>query len=114
MYFEATNPDFIDRITDGPHVPKKLVPREGTIPEHYVGKLKTEITQEEKLEIPKDAKVKNILHNSLDAIMSNRVIACKTSKEIWDTWRFCYIGRFINASGDHHYEATMNNTVDRN
>ncbi|XP_074323902.1 uncharacterized protein LOC141660816 [Apium graveolens] len=32
----------------------------------------------------KDAKIRNILHNSLDNVMSNRVIACKTAKEIWD------------------------------
>ena len=51
-------------------------------------KLKAEMTQEEKLEFLKDEKVKNILHNSLDAIMSNRVIACKSSKEIWDKLEF--------------------------
>ena len=33
----------------------------------------------------KDAKVKNIINNSLDSVMSNSVIACKTLKEIWDT-----------------------------
>ncbi|KAL8119203.1 hypothetical protein AgCh_016644 [Apium graveolens] len=32
----------------------------------------------------KDAKVRHILHNSLDSVMSNRVIGCKTAKEIWD------------------------------
>ena len=30
-------------------------------------------------------RVRNILHNSLDEVLSNRVIACKTAKEIWDT-----------------------------
>ncbi|XP_074374242.1 uncharacterized protein LOC141714633 [Apium graveolens] len=33
----------------------------------------------------KDAKVRNILHNSLDNVMSNRVISCKTAKEKWDS-----------------------------
>ena len=32
LYLEAADIDFIDRITDGPHVPKKLVPKEGTTP----------------------------------------------------------------------------------
>ncbi|XP_074377442.1 uncharacterized protein LOC141718961 [Apium graveolens] len=32
----------------------------------------------------KDAKVKNILHNSLYTVMSNRVFAYKTVKDIWD------------------------------
>ena len=39
---------------------------------------------EEKVVVLKDAKVRNILHNSLESVMSNRVIAYKTAKEIWD------------------------------
>ena len=88
MFLEATDPDFLDRIHDGPHEPKKLVPAavvDGTtVPEHYVAKDKFEWTQEEKADVLKDAKVKNILHNSLDVVLSNRVIICKTAKEIWD------------------------------
>ena len=85
LYFEAVDPDFIDRITDGPHVPKKLIPKEGTTPEHYVDKTREELTREERLEVLKDSKVKSILHNILDSLMSNRVIACKIYKQIWDT-----------------------------
>ena len=85
LYLEAADPYFIDMITDGPYVPKKLVAKEGTTPEHYVDKTRAEMTREERLEVLKDSKVKSILHNSLDYVMSNRVIACKTSKEIWDT-----------------------------
>ena len=88
MFLEATDPDFLDRINDGPHEPKKLVPAavvDGvTIPEHYVAKDEFEWTSEEKTDVLKDAKVKNILHNSLDEVLSNRVITCKTAKEIWD------------------------------
>ena len=88
MFLEATDPDFLDRIHDGPHEPKKLVPAaivDGTtVPEHYVAKDKFEWTPEEKADVLKDAKVKNILYNSLDAVLSNRVITCKTAKEIWD------------------------------
>ena len=40
--------------------------------------------QKKKADVLKDAKVKNILHNSLDEVLSNRVITCKTAKEIWD------------------------------
>ena len=43
------------------------------------------MTREEKLEVLKDSNVKSILHNSLDSVMSNRVITGKSSKEIWDT-----------------------------
>ena len=88
MFLEATDPDYIDRINDGPHEPRKLVPSavvDGvTIPEHYVAKDKFEWTAEEKADVLKDAKVRNILHNSLDEVLSNRVITCKTAKEIWD------------------------------
>ncbi|KAL8089267.1 hypothetical protein AgCh_038894 [Apium graveolens] len=34
--------------------------------------------------IMKDSKVRHILHNSLDSVMSNKGIGCKTTKEIWD------------------------------
>ena len=83
LYLEAADPDFIDRNTDGPHVPKKLIPQNGTTPEHYVDKQKAEMTaRKEKIEVLKYAKVKSILQNSLDVVMSHRVIACKISKEI--------------------------------
>ena len=86
MFLEATDPDFLDRINDGPHEPKKLVLAtvvDGiTIPEQYVAKDRFEWTSEEKTDVLTDAKVKNILHNSLDEVLSNRVITCKIAKEI--------------------------------
>ncbi|KAL8155275.1 hypothetical protein AgCh_000593 [Apium graveolens] len=36
--------------------------------------------------IVKAAKVRYILHNSLDSIISNRVIRCQIAKEIWDAF----------------------------
>ena len=44
MYLEAVDHGFIEKIVDGPNVPKKLVPQEGTTPEHYMHKLKAEMT----------------------------------------------------------------------
>lgn len=85
MYVVASDPEYLDRIFDGPYIPKKLVPQTDGRPEHCVRKTKTDMTPEEKIELLKDAKVKNILHNSLDSVMSNRVIACNTTKEIQDT-----------------------------
>ena len=38
------------------------------------------MTREEKLEVLKDAKENFILHNSLECVMSSRVIACKNLK----------------------------------
>ena len=61
---------------------------EVTIPEHYVAKDKYEWTPEEKTDVLKDAKVKNILHNSLDEVLSNRVITCKTARKSGMLLRF--------------------------
>ena len=85
MYLESPDPDYVDRILEVTYIPKKLVPLANGVPEHYVKKIKSEMTPEEKTEYLKDSKVKIILHNSLDSLLSNRVIACKTTKEIRDT-----------------------------
>ncbi|KAK1368041.1 hypothetical protein POM88_034133 [Heracleum sosnowskyi] len=85
MYLEAMDPDYLDRIRDGPYIPTKFVERTDTVPEHYVVKTKSEWTPEEKAHVLREPKIKNILHSSLDAVISNRVIACKSSKEIWNT-----------------------------
>ena len=89
LALEATDVHFLDRITKGPIIPQKLIPahHEGgvEIPEHYVPKLQEEWTESEEKDVLKDAKVRNLLHNGLDPVMSNRVIACKTAKQIWDT-----------------------------
>ena len=85
MYLEATDPSYLDRINKGPYIPKRLVGQTETAPEHYIPKIKSEFSLEENAEMLKEAKIKNILHNSLDVVMSNRVIACKTANKIWDT-----------------------------
>ncbi|KAK1357060.1 hypothetical protein POM88_050316 [Heracleum sosnowskyi] len=85
MYLEAMDPDYLDMIRDGPYIPTRIIERTETVPKHYVVKAKSEWTPEEKAHVLREAKIKNILHISLDAVMSNRVIACKSAKEIWDT-----------------------------
>ncbi|KAK1397404.1 hypothetical protein POM88_007267 [Heracleum sosnowskyi] len=85
MYLEAMDPDYLDRIRDGPYIPTRIIERTETVPEHYVVKAKSEWTPEEKSHVLREPKIKNILHSSLDAVMSNRVIACNSAKEIWDT-----------------------------
>ena len=89
LALEATDVDYLDRIREGPIVPKKIVPahqEEGVeIPDDFIPKLKSEWTDDEKTAVLKDAKVRNLLHNGLDPVMSNIVIACKTAKQVWDT-----------------------------
>ncbi|KAK1394100.1 hypothetical protein POM88_013156 [Heracleum sosnowskyi] len=85
MYLEAMDPNYLDRIHDGPYIPTRIIEWTETVPEHYVVKAKSEWTPEEKAHVLREPKIKNILHSSLDAVMSKRVIACKPAKEIWDT-----------------------------
>ncbi|XP_074348978.1 uncharacterized protein LOC141688211 [Apium graveolens] len=54
------------------------------VPEYYIRKEKSEWSEPEKAAMLKDAKVRNILYNSLDNVMLNMVIACKTAKAIWN------------------------------
>ncbi|KAL8126077.1 hypothetical protein AgCh_013384 [Apium graveolens] len=68
MHLEATDPDYLDVINDGPYMPTKLVPATPTIVEHYKLKEKSEWTPEEKVVVLK----------------MQRVIAYKTVEEIWD------------------------------
>ncbi|KAL8126686.1 hypothetical protein AgCh_013813 [Apium graveolens] len=49
-----------------------------------VPKEKSDYTAEDIASIAKDAKVRHLLHSAIDNVMSNRVINCKTAKEIWD------------------------------
>ena len=85
LHLKAVDPDYLDRISDGPFIPKRLVAMTYTTPEHYIQKVKSEWTPEENNQVQKDAKVMNILHNGLDSVISNMVIACRTAKEIWDS-----------------------------
>ncbi|KAK1401859.1 hypothetical protein POM88_001464 [Heracleum sosnowskyi] len=84
MFLEATDPEYLDRINDGPHMPKKLSPVVAGQEQKSVPKEKKDLTPEDISSIAKDAKVRHLLHSALDNVMSNRVIDCKTAKEIWD------------------------------
>ena len=44
MHLEATDPDYLDVINDGPYMPTKLVPATPTVAEHYQLKEKSEWT----------------------------------------------------------------------
>ncbi|KAK1373841.1 hypothetical protein POM88_030034 [Heracleum sosnowskyi] len=84
MFLEATDPEYLDRIYDGPHMPTKLSPVISGQEQKTVPKEKKDLTPEDISSIAKDAKVRHLLHSALDNVMSNRVIGCKTAKEIWD------------------------------
>ena len=84
MFLEATDPEYLDRIYDGPHKPTKLSMAVAGEEQKTIPKEKKDYTPEDISSFAKDAKVRHLLHSALDNVMSNRVIACKTAKEIWD------------------------------
>ncbi|XP_074346464.1 uncharacterized protein LOC141685250 [Apium graveolens] len=84
MFLEAIVDAYIDIIHNGPPYPQKVLQMTITVSKHYIRKEKSEWSDPEKAAMLKDAKVRNILHNSLDNVISNRVISCKTAKAIWD------------------------------
>ncbi|KAL8134372.1 hypothetical protein AgCh_009411 [Apium graveolens] len=84
MFLEATDPEYLDRIKEGPHKPTKLAVAVAGEAAKTVPKEKSDYTAEDIASIAKDAKVRHLLHSAIDNIMSNRVINCKTAKEIWD------------------------------
>ncbi|KAL8115181.1 hypothetical protein AgCh_021856 [Apium graveolens] len=84
MFLEATDPEYLDRIKEGPHKPTKLVVAVAGEAAMTVPKEKSDYTAEDIASIAKDAKVRYLLHSAIDNVMSNRVINCKTAKEIWD------------------------------
>ena len=84
MFLEATDPEYLDRINNGPHKPTKLSTVVAGEEQKLIPKEKKDLTPEDISSIAKDAKVRHLLHSALDNVMSNRVISCKTAKEIWD------------------------------
>ncbi|KAL8104464.1 hypothetical protein AgCh_028619 [Apium graveolens] len=84
LFPEATDPEYLDRIKEGPHKPTKLAVAVAGEAAKTVSKEKSDYTAEDIASIAKDAKVRHLLHSAIDNVMSNRVINCKTVKEIWD------------------------------
>ncbi|KAL8097413.1 hypothetical protein AgCh_030516 [Apium graveolens] len=84
MFLEATDPEYLDRIKEGPHKPTKLAVAVAGEAAKTVPKDKSDYTAEDITSIAKDAKVRHLLHSAIDNVISNRVINCKTAKEIWD------------------------------
>ncbi|XP_074337357.1 uncharacterized protein LOC141674325 [Apium graveolens] len=92
IFLEAIDNAYVDIINHGPSYPEKVVPMTTTIPELYIRKEKSELSDPENEVMLNDAKFRNILHNSLDDVMSNRMISCKTAKAIWDDLETQYLG----------------------
>ncbi|KAF3640270.1 hypothetical protein FXO37_23580 [Capsicum annuum] len=70
--------EVLDRITDGPTIPMKMVEGE------QVKKVRSEFTPDDLLALKKNEKAKNILVCGLGPTEYNRVSTCTTAKQIWD------------------------------
>ncbi|KAL8093077.1 hypothetical protein AgCh_035094 [Apium graveolens] len=84
MFLEATDPEYLNRIKEGAHKPTKLAVAVAGEAVKTVPKEKSDYTAEDIASIANDAKVRHLLYSAIDNVMSNRVINCKTAKEIWD------------------------------
>ncbi|KAL8121919.1 hypothetical protein AgCh_018595 [Apium graveolens] len=84
MFLEVTDPEYLDKINEGPYKPTKLSVAVADQPAKMIPKEKSEYIAEDISSIAKDARVRHLLHSAIDNVMSNRVIGCKTAKEIWD------------------------------
>ena len=84
IFLDSVDPEYLDRIYDGPHMPTKLSVAVADEPQRMIPKEKKDYTPEDISSISKDSKVKHLLHSAFDNAMSNRMIGCKTAKQIWD------------------------------
>ena len=69
IFLEATNPEYLDRINDGPYKPIKLSVVVVDQPEKMIPKEKSEYTTEDISSIAKDARVRHLLHSAIDNVM---------------------------------------------
>ncbi|KAL8102471.1 hypothetical protein AgCh_027098 [Apium graveolens] len=84
MCLEGTYHEYLSRIYDGPHRPMKLAVAIAGQEKKMVDKSKKDYTTKDLSSIMKDAKARHILHSTLDSVMSNRVIGCKTLRMLND------------------------------
>ena len=107
-HLEATNPDYLDMINYGTYVPSKMVPQvtldEKVIETHLIDNPNFEWYKDDKENTLKDAKVRNNLFNSLDNVITNYVISCKTSKDMWDKLR-------AHCEGTNHVKKNLRSLV---
>ena len=103
-HLEATDADYLDRINDGPYVPSMIVPQanvdEKLVEEHFIENPKAEWSKDDNENTLQDAKVRNILFNSLDIVLTNYVISCSTSKEMWEKLR-------VHSEGTKHVKKNL-------
>ncbi|XP_074336718.1 uncharacterized protein LOC141673889 [Apium graveolens] len=71
IFLEAIDDTYVDIIKTGPPYPVEIMAMTPDVPEHYVRKEKSKWSDLKKASMLKDAKVRNILYNSLDNVMSN-------------------------------------------
>ncbi|KAL8094208.1 hypothetical protein AgCh_035911 [Apium graveolens] len=84
IFLEARDPEYLDRINEGPYKPTMLSVAVANQPAKSIPREKGYYTLEDISSIAKDERVGHLLHSAIDNVMSNRVIHCKIAKVIWD------------------------------
>ena len=82
LYLKATNPDYMEILTDGPHKPEMMDPGNEI---YTIPKPKSQWTAKEKELVALDDSLQLILVDSMDSDMCHQILVCKSGKHMWDT-----------------------------
>ncbi|XP_074323365.1 uncharacterized protein LOC141660290 [Apium graveolens] len=82
LYLKAANPDYMEILNDGPHIPEMVDPdnERRTIP-----KPKSEWTVKENELVTLDDSLQLILIDAMDSDMCHQILVCESGKHMWDT-----------------------------
>ncbi|KAL8125580.1 hypothetical protein AgCh_013022 [Apium graveolens] len=69
MFLEATDPEYLDRINDGPYKPTKHSVAIADQPAKMIPKEKGDYTPEDISSITKNVRVRHLLHSAIDNVM---------------------------------------------
>ncbi|XP_074346934.1 uncharacterized protein LOC141685747 [Apium graveolens] len=82
LYLKAANPDYMEILNDGPHIPEMVDPdnEQRTIP-----KPKSDWTVKEKEFVALDDSLQLILIDAMGSDMCHQILVCESGKHMWDT-----------------------------
>ena len=82
LLLRASNPEYMDVLAEGPHIPEKEDPEN---PRHKIPKPKSEWTAREKELVSLDVGLQLILVDVMDVDMSHQIMVCESGKHMWET-----------------------------
>ncbi|XP_074327855.1 uncharacterized protein LOC141665773 [Apium graveolens] len=82
LYLKAANPDYMEILNDGPHIPEMVDPDNER---HTIPNLKSDWTTKEKQLVALDDSLQLILIDSMDFDTCHQILVCESGKQMWDT-----------------------------